>query len=604
VEAQVALTPDAIAIDHGGTTLRYDALNRRANRLARRLIGAGAAPERLIGICMDRSIDMVVAVLATLKAGAGFVPLDPAFPIDRLHAIARDANLLAVITQDKHALALESLPCQLLLVAADKVDATRADEMNLDVAVSADSLAYVFYTSGSTGAPKGVMLDHRCAMNRLEWLRRRYTLAVGDRLIYKTPLVFDVAVWEILGPLMAGATILMADDGAQADVMHIAALLTVPRTVFTHFVPSMLDAYLGAAPPTACPDLRWVSLSGEAVATRVLKRFSEHFAAEFHNLYGQTETSEVAGWEGRVPPSATTVPIGRQIGIYRLYILDAALNPVPPGVPGEICVAGVGGLARGYQGQPMLTAEKFVPNPYAVVPGERLYRTGDVGRLAEDGTIAYVGRTDHQVKVRGCRVEPAEVEAVLCLHSSVRSCAVVARHDPDGDIQLVAYVVGDAPSEAELGRHVEKYLPRYMVPSAFIILDALPVTPSGKLDRLRLPAPRAMHFAARSKAEPPQTPLETRLAAIWQDVLGIEGIGRGDPFFSIGGNSLKSIQVISRVIAEFNVNVRVSEFWAAPTVEGLASLVEQALMTYVASLSEDEANELLNDRLAEGVGHA
>jgi len=496
------------------------------------------------------------------------------------------------------------LPCQLLLVAADKVDATRADEMNLDVAVSADSLAYVFYTSGSTGAPKGVMLDHRCAMNRLEWLRRRYTLAVGDRLIYKTPLVFDVAVWEILGPLMAGATILMADDGAQADVMHIAALLTVPRTVFTHFVPSMLDAYLGAAPPTACPDLRWVSLSGEAVATRVLKRFSEHFAAEFHNLYGQTETSEVAGWEGRVPPSATTVPIGRQIGIYRLYILDAALNPVPPGVPGEICVAGVGGLARGYQGQPMLTAEKFVPNPYAVVPGERLYRTGDVGRLAEDGTIAYVGRTDHQVKVRGCRVEPAEVEAVLCLHSSVRSCAVVARHDPDGDIQLVAYVVGDAPSEAELGRHVEKYLPRYMVPSAFIILDALPVTPSGKLDRLRLPAPRAMHFAARSKAEPPQTPLETRLAAIWQDVLGIEGIGRGDPFFSIGGNSLKSIQVISRVIAEFNVNVRVSEFWAAPTVEGLASLVEQALMTYVASLSEDEANELLNDRLAEGVGHA
>ena len=604
VEAQVALTPDAIAIDHGGTTLRYDALNRRANRLARRLIGAGAAPERLIGICMDRSIDMVIAVLATLKAGAGFVPLDPAFPIDRLHAIARDANLLAVITQDKHALALESLPCQLLLVAADKVDATSADEMNLDVAVSADSLAYVFYTSGSTGAPKGVMLDHRCAMNRLEWLRRRYTLAVGDRLIYKTPLVFDVAVWEILGPLMAGATILMADDGAQADVMHIAALLTVPRTVFTHFVPSMLDAYLGAAPPTACPDLRWVSLSGEAVATRVLKRFSEHFAAEFHNLYGQTETSEVAGWEGRVPPSATTVPIGRQIGIYRLYILDAALNPVPPGVPGEICVAGVGGLARGYQGQPMLTAEKFVPNPYAVVPGERLYRTGDVGRLAEDGTIAYVGRTDHQVKVRGCRVEPAEVEAVLCLHSSVRSCAVVARHDPDGDIQLVAYVVGDAPSEAELGRHVEKYLPRYMVPSAFIILDALPVTPSGKLDRLRLPAPRAMHFAARSKAEPPQTPLETRLAAIWQDVLGIEGIGRGDPFFSIGGNSLKSIQVISRVIAEFNVNVRVSEFWAAPTVEGLASLVEQALMTYVASLSEDEANELLNDRLAEGVGHA
>jgi len=326
---------------------------------------------------------------------------------------------------------------------------------------------------------------------------------------------------------------------------------------------------------------------------RLLEQFNKHFTAEFHSTYGQTETSEVALWTGSQWTESATVPVGRPNGIYRLFVLDASLNPVPPYVPGEICVAGIGGLARGYQNRPGLTAEKFVPNPYAVVPGERLYRTGDLGRLLEDGQIEYVGRIDTQVKIRGCRVETAEIEAVLSRHPSVLMCAVIARTDAGGGSELLAYVVSNQPSAKELAAHAEGVLPQYMLPAAYVFMDDLPLTPSGKLDRFRLPAPSQTDFAARAEHEAPQSELESRLADLWQQVLGLDRVGRSDNFFSVGGNSLKSIQVLVRLKDAYGINVPVRDFFNAPTIGALAVVVEQALLEYVSSLSEEEIDERL-----------
>jgi amino acid adenylation domain-containing protein len=595
IESQARRDPGAVAIEAGGETIRYGELNARANRLARRLMDAGAASESLVGICVERSIDLVVALLATLKAGAAFVPLDPGFPVERIRNICEDAGSRLVITQERHRAMLAELSASLIFVESAGSGESTA---NPDAPVSPDNIAYAYYTSGSTGRPKGVIIDHACAMNRLEWLRRRYPLGAGDRLLHKTPLIFDVAIWEIFGPLMAGATILMADPGAESDVAHIGKLLSAERTVFAHFVPSMLDAYLNYADQASYPDLRWVQLSGEAVPRRLFERFGEHFSSEFHNCYGQTETSEVAAWEGGQLEATTGVPIGKQIGVYRLLVLDECLNPAPPGVPGELCVAGVGGLARGYHSRPDLTAEKFVPNPYAITPGERLYRTGDLARLSEDGLIEHLGRIDHQTKIRGCRVEIAEVEAVLASHPSLRACAVIARPDETGANQLMAYLVSDRPSAAEIGAHAERLLPKYMLPAAYIFVEKLPLTSSGKLDRLRLPAPKASDFEARVCDQAPQTPLEMELAAIWRRILGLDRVGRADNFFIIGGNSLRSIQVLVRAKETFGIEVSVRDFFSSPTIEGLASFIERALVGMVASLSDAEAKARLEELTA------
>ncbi len=568
-------------------------LNARANALARRLRDEGAGPERTIGVCVDRSIELVVALLAILKAGAAFVPLDASFPAERIARIAQDARPLLLVTQARHRALLAEIGTPLLVVddAAQRAE-TLADP---GVAVSADDAAYVYYTSGSTGLPKGVVIEHRCAMNRLEWLRRRYPLALGERVLHKTPLIFDVAIWEIFIPLMAGATILMADPGAESDAAHIAKLLGRERTVLAHFVPSMLDAYLSVAPPAAYPGLRWVNLSGEGVSKRLLERFDRDFTAEFHNCYGQTETSEVAAWEGRAAQAGASVPMGRQIGIFRLHVLDDALGPVPPGVPGELCVAGIGGLARGYHAQPGLTAERFVPNPFALAPGERLYRTGDLVRLSETGQLTYLGRRDQQTKIRGCRVETGDVEAALGRHASVGACAVVARTDGSGPAQLVAYVVSERPDADALGAHAEHTLPTYMRPAAYVFVDRLPRTPSGKLDRARLPAPAAADFEARAHEEAAETALERELLALWKSVLGLDKLGRADNFFTVGGNSLKSIQVLARIKESFGVELSVREFFAAPTVAGLAARIEAALVEWVASLPAAEVEQRLSE---------
>ncbi|MEU4569774.1 amino acid adenylation domain-containing protein [Micromonospora sp. NPDC023956] len=587
-EAAAARWPEAVAVECGGTTIRYRELDRRANALAHRLAGAGIGPEHTVGVLVDRSVDLAVAVLATLKAGAAFVPLDARAPAQRLATVATDAGLRTVLTQPHLLDRLAAVPVPTTVVPSDG-EAERPPP----VPRSLDRAAYVYYTSGSTGTPKGVVLDHRCAAGRLEWLARRYRLAPGDRVVHKTPLIFDVAIWEIFGPLAAGATVAMADPGLEADVAHLAGLLTAERTVFGHFVPSMLGAYLDSAPERTYPDLRWVQLSGEAVGTRLLERFAGHFTAELHNLYGQTETSEVAGWEGRGHDGGDRVPLGRPLGIYRLLVLDRALRPVPVGVPGELCVAGVGGLARGYHGRPALTAERFVPHPYPVTPGERLYRTGDLAAVDEHGILHYLGRVDDQTKIRGCRVEVGEVEAVLGRHPGVADCAVVARPDDDGVNQLVAYVVGDV-AVAELAAHAERLLPGYMLPAVYVALAALPLGHSGKLDRRALPAPTSADRTARVTGDDPRTAVETELSGLWQSVLGVERVGRTDDFFAIGGNSLRALQVLNRVNATFGVRVTVRQFFAEPTVRHMAATIQRSLTDLVAAMSEEDAAKLLD----------
>lgn len=588
VERAARRWPDAVAVESGGTQVSYRDLDRRAAALASTLRDRGVGPEDRVGVLLDRSVELAVALLAVLKAGAAVVPLDRRMPVQRVRAIVDDGSVAVVITQEDLRSRLDPVPVQLVTVPPHS-DVAAGDEVGPPVAVTMANVAFCYYTSGSTGEPKGVLLDHRCVSGRLAWLRQRYPLEPGDRVIHKTPLIFDVAIWELFGTLATGATVLMADPGAEADVEHLSRLLATERTRFVHFVASMLDAYLTSAPLAPHPDLRWVQVSGEAVPAGMPARSLQHFAAEFHNAYGQTETSEVAVWEAS-PETADTapVPIGSQVGLYRLPVVDELLRPVPPGVPGELCVAGAGGLARGYVNRPALTAEKFVPHPYPRHPGERLYRTGDVAVAGADGTLVHLGRLDAQVKIRGCRVETGEVEAVVARHPEVRACAVVARPDDHGVDQLVAYVVADGLPANRLAAWVSRYLPSYMLPEAYVAMDALPLTASGKLDRRSLLAPTPSDRAALAVGSPPDGPIELALARIWQEVLGVDFVGRTDNFFDVGGNSLRSLQVLLRVRAVFEVDVPVPEFFAAPTIETFAESIKVAVVDYVAGLSDGE----------------
>lgn len=592
IEDQADRTPDAIAVETLSGRITYGELDKRANRVANSLTAAGVGPEDLVGVCLDRSVAMVVALLGVLKAGAGFVPLSPGYPIARTRKIVADAGLgcLIVDTANRDGLNVPGVR----LWSEDLLEPEVSEARN-PISVCADNLACAYYTSGSTGEPKGVLLDHRCVMGRIAWLKDRYPLDRGDRVLHKTPLVFDVAIWEIFGPLMSGATILAADPGGEADVDHIRALLARPGTVFAHFVPSMLDACLSAGGWDAAPDLKWVQVSGEGLSADLLSRYRAHASIPLHNCYGQTETSEVAYWQDDARTYRLWAPIGRQIGLYRIFLLDRSLQPVEPGMPGEICVVGVGGLARGYRGQPDLTAEKFVPHPWPIEPGERLYRTGDLGRVTSTGTLEYVGRLDEQIKIRGCRVEIAEVEQVLRGLRGVSACAVIARRDASGSDQLIAYVQGDSLTPSGLGAQAEFLLPGYMLPAAYVVLDSLPLTASGKLDRLSLPPPGPDHFASRGGSAPPTSPVECDIAAVWSEVLDLPGMGRRDNFFAIGGNSLTAIQVMTRLKNRFGVRISVRDFFAEATIEGLAALIEAALIDRVAAMSEDEARQMLQD---------
>jgi amino acid adenylation domain-containing protein len=573
IERQAASRPDAIALAFGGAQLTYRELNGRGNQLAHWLREHGAGVETLVGLCVERSVEMVVGILGILKAGAAYVPFDPEYPAQRLAYMLADANPPLLLTQERLAPALPAVGARLFCLDRDWGDVEGFGRDDLPTGASPENLAYCIYTSGSTGAPKGVVNTHAGLLNRLQWMQSAYRIDASDRVLQKTPFSFDVSVWEFLWPIMSGAVLVVAAPGVHKDPAQLRATIDRFGVTVLHFVPSMLQAFIAAGELSGCPSVRQVMCSGEVLSYELQEQFRRQHRARLHNLYGPTEASiDVSFWECR-DDDRRIVPIGHPIANTALHVLDARMKPVPIGVAGELYIGGVG-LARGYLNRPELTAERFVPDPYGA-PGEKLYRTGDLARRRADGTIEFLGRRDQQVKVRGFRIELGEIEAALALHGAVREVVVMAREDEPGDKRLVAYHVATrGVAASELRGFLKEKLPEYMVPAAFEQLEALPLTPNGKVDRKALPAPQSGRSGLEVAFVAPRTPAEEALARIWSEVLGIAGVGVEDNFFELGGHSLLATQVVSRVRRALDVELPLRALFERPTIAALAELAQ------------------------------
>ncbi|MFH8786575.1 non-ribosomal peptide synthetase [Streptomyces roseoverticillatus] len=543
---RLAATPDATAVVYENHELTYRQLDELSDALAGELAAAGAGPDRIVAVAVPRSAELMVSLLAVLKSGAAYLPLDLDHPAERLSGMAADAAPVCVVTVEAERDRLSWLPDVPVLLA----DAPRAaDAPPVPAAAGPQHAAYVIYTSGSTGRPKGVVVTHEAVVNRLDWMREAYGFGPADRILQKTPASFDVSVWEFFLPLVSGAAVVLARPGGHREPDHLAELTVRSGITAAHFVPSMLTAFTAAAEQdeairTGFGGVRRVFCSGEALPAAAVDRFAALWPhIELHNLYGPTEAAVDVTYH-RTEPGADIVPIGRPVWNTRLHVLDAALRPVPVGVPGELYLAGVQ-LARGYLNRPGLTASRFVADPYGPA-GTRIYRTGDLVRRRADGAVEYLGRTDDQVKVRGFRIELGEIEAVLAAHPAVGHTAVLVRTTPAGAQHVVAYVVpapGAAADPEALRAACAARLPDYMVPSAFVTLDALPLGVNGKLDRASLPddLPDA---AAPAAGREPATPAEAALCALFAEVLGLPGAGVHDDFFRLGGDSIVSIRLV------------------------------------------------------------
>jgi amino acid adenylation domain-containing protein/non-ribosomal peptide synthase protein (TIGR01720 family) len=595
IEAQARRTPDAVAVVFEGEVLTYAELDARSGSLAAALREMGVGPESRVGVCMERSAELVVALLGVLRAGGAYVPLDPGYPADRLSYMVADAAVPVLLTQERLRDGLPEFAGEIVVVAPsppgplspasgrkgenDSGEEAGAVSHSRTFALShslfPDNLAYVIYTSGSTGQPKGAMNAHRGVVNRLLWMQREYGLTADDVVLQKTPFSFDVSVWEFFWPLLAGARLVLAKPDGHRDPHYLSELVEREGVTTLHFVPSMLQAFLEAGEPARCGSVRRVVCSGEALGAEVRDRFFERLPhAELYNLYGPTEAA-VDVTHHACAPGEPTVPIGRPVANTRIHVLDGRLGETPTGVPGELHIAGVQ-VGRGYHGRPELTAERYVPDPFAAEAGARMYRTGDRARWLASGEVEYLGRLDAQVKVRGFRIEPGEVEAALRRHASVGDAAVVVRSD-DGRARLVGYVVAAMGAEVDveaLRAHLAAWVPEYMVPSALVVLGELPLTPSGKLDRRALPAPEA-GSAGGAEHVAPRTEAEAALARAWRELLRVERVGAHDNFFELGGDSILAIQMVSRARAA-GVRIAPWQVFQHQTLAGLASVADTA----------------------------
>lgn len=571
--------PDAPAVVAGDARLTYASFARRADELAGVLQASGVGPEVLVGVYLERSLELVVALHAILRAGGAYVPLDPGYPPDRIAYMVADAAAPVVITTRALSAKLPATSARLILVDEPLTPAAARVPV-----LHGDSAAYMIYTSGSTGRPKGAVNSHAGILNRLQWMQAAFALTPADRVLQKTPFSFDVSVWEFFWPLMTGATLVVAEPDAHRDPARLIELICEHGVTTIHFVPSMLRAFLEAPGVERCTSLRLVVCSGEELPRTLVMRCQERLPrAEVHNLYGPTEAAVDVTWHACRPGDVGPVPIGRPIANLEVHVLDPELQPVPMGVAGEIHLGGVG-LGRGYHGRPELTAERWIPHP--VRPGARLYRTGDLGRWTSGGEVEYLGRTDFQVKLRGLRIELGEIEAALREQAGVRDAAVTVRRE-GGEPRLVGYVVAaEALSVDRLQAALAERLPAYMVPAVWVFLEAFPLTPSGKTDRNALPVPAAP--SAVRGGTPPLWPVEERLAGWWRELLRVPVVHREDNFFTLGGDSILSLQVVARAAAA-GIKLSAQAVFRHPTLAQLAAVAE--VLTAPAAMSTTDPVE-------------
>jgi len=551
--------------------LTYDELNRRSNQLAHHLRALGVGPESLVGVCTERSIEMIVGILGTLKAGGAFVPLDPGYPQDRLSFMMEDSGVTVLLTQESLVASLPHSSSRVVRLDADWPVIARQPVSNLSLNTVPDSLAYVIYTSGSTGRPKGTMLRHGGLCNLATVHGREFDVGPGSRILQFSSLSFDASVWELVMALLNGATLSLAGKEIIASGHELVDFIRTEAITTVTLPPSVLAVF----PREQLPELRTIIVAGEKCPGELVEQWAP--GRKFFDAYGPTETTVCASMHlcsGRYPQGP---PIGLPIANFQLYVLDATMQPVPVGVPGELHIGGVG-LARGYLNRPGVTAERFVPNPYSESPGSRLYKSGDLCRQGADGTVEYLGRIDHQVKVRGFRIELGEIESVLAQYPAVRDVVVLAREDTPGDRKLVAYMVtegGERPDAPELKAFLREKLPEYMVPSSYVVLDAMPLTPSKKVDRKALPAPDQGRGAVESEYMAPRNEIEATLAEITASLLHLERAGVYDNFFDLGGHSLLATQFVSRVRDAFGVDVALRALFEKPNVAEMALEIER-----------------------------
>src|SRR5690606_20197242 len=576
LDAQMLRTPDRIALRFEDETLTYGAFAARVNRLARFLIDDGVGPESLVALGMRRSLELVIGMHAVLKAGGAYVPIDPDHPAERTAYILDSAAPVCVLTISADDL---ELPESVQRVEIDTLDvssfsAEPITDGDRRAPLRPDNTAYVIYTSGSTGRPKGVAVTHHAIVNQQLWMLDEYQLTADDVYLQKTATTFDVSLWGYFLPLMVGAKLVIAAPDGHRDPLYVADMIAKHRVTFTDFVPSMLTVFVSHATPAQVESLRAVFVIGEALPPETAAAFRAITSAGLHNLYGPTEAAvSVTYWEATTADTVS-VPIGVPEWNVGVQVLDARLRPAAVGAPGELYLSGRQ-LARGYLGRPDLSADRFVADPLGA-PGDRMYRTGDLVRWRADGVLEYLGRTDFQVKFRGQRIELGEIETDLLAHPAVSQAVVLVVDTATGQ-QLAAYVVpapGHTVEPVELTRFLGEKLPSYMVPAAILVLAALPLNTSGKLDRKALPEPVFSADVAGFRA--PRTQAEHVVAGIFADILGQQVVGVDDNFFDLGGNSLVATQVVARISAAFGVRIGVRALFETPTVAGLAGRIEIA----------------------------
>jgi aspartate racemase len=568
-EAQVEQTPDAVAVVFGDEQLTYKELNQRANQLAQHLGNLGVEPEVLVGICVERSLEMVVGLLGTLKAGGAYVPLDPAYPPERLVFMLEDAKVAVLLTQAR---LVESLPKhqgRIVCLDTDWEIIERQSDENPPCNFTSETLAYVIYTSGSTGKPKGVLVPHSGVSNLATALHRTINVQPNSRMLQFASLSFDSSVTELVMTLLAGATMVMGTRDSLLPGPSLIQLLRGFEIATVVLAPSVL----ALLPANELPALRTVIVAGEACSPDLVAKWSS--GRRFFNGYGPTECT-VCTTIVECNDSKEAPPIGRPLPNTQVYILDAQKQLVPIGVPGELYIGGVG-VTRGYLNRPELTAERFIPNPFSNDSGSRLYKTGDLTRYLPDGNIEFLGRIDHQVKIRGFRIELGEIEAVLRQNQAVQDAVVIGQEYDVNDKRLVAYVVPSQEevfSSSELRRYLKEKLPDHMVPSTFVRLEALPLTPNDKVDRRALPIPDRIRSVEETFA-PPLTLFEEVLTGIWSEVLRLDSVGIHDNFFELGGHSLLAVRVLAQIEKTFGKNLPLATLFQSPTIEQLANILRQ-----------------------------